>query len=232
MIAHMNDRSLPRGAHRPAKTPRKASRRREKKAAPPAPDHRARILESAEALFSTRGFHGTSIREIAERAGVSAGNAYNHFDTKEALFAALMAELEKRYLAPDQPIPRALAALDFPDGLESIGLAARDTVRAFAGYIRLIYVDVTEFNGEHVQRLYGQMKDRYRALFDERFKKLAKQGKIGDVDPLTAIMLTTISYMYYFTVEHLFGVERHYGMDDAQVIREFARVFRNGILKR
>ena len=195
-------------------------------------EHRGAILAAATTLFSTQGYHGTGLRQVADLARVSVGNVYNHFPTKEALFAALMAELEERYLAPDQPIPLALAALDFPAGLETLGEAARRTVRAFAPYIRLIYVDVVEFEGRHLARLYGGMQDRFRAIFAERFAGLAREGKLGDVDPLVAIMLTTISYMYYFTVEHLFGVRRHYGMADEQVIREFARVFRNGILKR
>jgi AcrR family transcriptional regulator len=194
--------------------------------------HRERILGAAEKLFSTRGYHGTSLREIADGAGVSLGNIYNHFEDKERLFETLMEELEERYLAPTEPIPRALAKLDFPDGLEALGEAARETVKRFASYIRLIYVDVTEFEGKHLGRLYGGMKDRFRAIFGEKFKKLERDGRIGDVDPLVAIMLVNITYMHYFTVEHLFGVRKHYGLDDAKVIREFARVFRNGILKR
>lgn len=193
---------------------------------------RARILRAAEALFSTQGFHGTGLREVAEKAGVSLGNIYNHFADKETLFRELMADLEKRYLDPGQPLPQALLALDFPAGLESVGEASRETVKKFAAYIRLIYVDVIEFEGKHVARLYGGMIDRYRAVFGEKFEKLKRQGALSDADPLIAVMMVAIAYMYYFTVEHLFGVKRHYGLDDEKVIQEFAKVFRLGILKR
>ncbi len=40
---------------------------------------RAQVLEAALALFSHRGYGATSMREIAERAGVSTGNVYHHF---------------------------------------------------------------------------------------------------------------------------------------------------------
>src|SRR4051812_49714481 len=103
-----------------------------------------------------------------------------------------MDKLGARNPAPTEPIPRALAELDFPDGLERIGEAARETVRKFDSYIRLIYVDVTEFEGKHLGRLYGGMKSRFRAIFEDRFKQLERAGKIGDVDPLVAIMLVTI----------------------------------------
>ena len=44
--------------------------------------NRDRILKAACSLFRTQGFHGTSTREISEKAGVSLGNIYNHFKTK------------------------------------------------------------------------------------------------------------------------------------------------------
>jgi len=47
---------------------------------------RARILDSAEALFAERGFHGTSIRDITEHAGVRLAAVNYHFVSKEILF--------------------------------------------------------------------------------------------------------------------------------------------------
>ncbi len=47
------------------------------------------ILGAALALFVERGFHGTAVPLIAERAGVSAGTIYHYFDSKEAIVNAL-----------------------------------------------------------------------------------------------------------------------------------------------
>jgi AcrR family transcriptional regulator len=49
-------------------------------------------LEAAVTLFSQRGFHGTSVRAIAEQAGVALGLLYAHFPSKEALLASLLDE--------------------------------------------------------------------------------------------------------------------------------------------
>lgn len=44
-----------------------------------------RILEAATALFSEKGYHGTSMREVAAAVGIKAGSLYNHFPGKEDL---------------------------------------------------------------------------------------------------------------------------------------------------
>ncbi len=49
---------------------------------------RRRILSVALALFRERGFAGTTMRRIAEEAGLSLGAAYHHFDSKQAIVAA------------------------------------------------------------------------------------------------------------------------------------------------
>lgn len=46
---------------------------------------RQRILDAALRLFEERGFDGTTMRAIAKEAGVSVGNAYYHFTSKDAL---------------------------------------------------------------------------------------------------------------------------------------------------
>ena len=57
----------------------------------PAPprDKRRRILDAALELFNERGFHGTPMPMVAERAGVAAGTIYRYFDSKEALVNAV-----------------------------------------------------------------------------------------------------------------------------------------------
>lgn len=53
------------------------------------PDRRESILDAALECFVERGFHGTSVPEIAARANIAAGTIYHYFDSKEALVNAL-----------------------------------------------------------------------------------------------------------------------------------------------
>ena len=61
-------------------------------------DKRAAIIEAAVRLFANRGFHGTTVPEIAGAAGVAVGSVYRYFDTKEALVNAAIAERKQAML--------------------------------------------------------------------------------------------------------------------------------------
>lgn len=61
-------------------------------------DKREAILEAALHLFVERGFYGTAVPEIADRAGVGAGTIYRYFESKEALVNAIYRQ-EKLHFA-------------------------------------------------------------------------------------------------------------------------------------
>lgn len=50
-----------------------------------------RILDAAEALFAERGYAGTSLRDVATRVELRIPSLYNHYPSKEALYAAVLA---------------------------------------------------------------------------------------------------------------------------------------------
>jgi AcrR family transcriptional regulator len=52
-------------------------------------NRRQQILEAAARHFSDRGFHATSMRDIAADVGFLVGSIYYHFDSKDALFVAV-----------------------------------------------------------------------------------------------------------------------------------------------
>ena len=63
---------------------------------------RALVLDAARAVFAEHGVEGASIRVIAKRAGYTPGAIYSYFDSKEAIYAALLREsLERLQQAVD-----------------------------------------------------------------------------------------------------------------------------------
>jgi AcrR family transcriptional regulator len=69
----------------------------------PAGERRAAILDAAMTVFAERGYHAASIDEIAREAGVSKALIYEHFASKQALWASLLdaqaAEIFRRLAA-------------------------------------------------------------------------------------------------------------------------------------
>jgi AcrR family transcriptional regulator len=51
---------------------------------------RSEILVSARTLFASRGYHGTTVRDIAADAGVNAALVHHYFGSKEQVFVAAM----------------------------------------------------------------------------------------------------------------------------------------------
>jgi AcrR family transcriptional regulator len=59
----------------------------------PAARSRERLLDVAEALFSSRGFGGVGLAEVAERAGLGKASLFHHFPSKAQLYCAVMARM-------------------------------------------------------------------------------------------------------------------------------------------
>lgn len=192
---------------------------------------RRQVLDAALDLFSHQGYGATTMREIADRAGVSTGNCYHHFPDKETIFKTLLEEFWKITETKRYPFTRTLTTGHFPDDIEQLGFAARDSVREFRAYMTLIYVDVIEFEGTHIQRFYGEMPQRFAGF-------LEKQGGVdelrtrlrAEVSPVSALMMATRLFFNYFTIEILFNVPEPFGKDSGTVVREIADIIRNGIL--
>jgi AcrR family transcriptional regulator len=90
---------------------------------------RALILDTALRLFEEQGYERTTMRAIAAAAGVSVGNAYYYFDSKERLIQAFYDRNADRYLAA------ARSALDRERDLSArLGGVLRAWVEVNAGY--------------------------------------------------------------------------------------------------
>src|SRR4051794_15370351 len=64
----------------------------------PAQARREQILDVAVQVFARRGFHGTSMNDVAHAAGVTKPVLYQHFDSKQDLYLALIGEVGRRLL--------------------------------------------------------------------------------------------------------------------------------------
>ena len=192
---------------------------------------RRRALSAAASRFSRRGYHGTSIRDIAEAARASTGNVYHQFPDKEAIFIALIEQYLALISSPDHPFNQALIAGAFPEDLEAMGRAVRESIEKYRDHSVLVYVDAVEFDGKHLTRLFGEMADRFQAFLTQYGPRLRLDRLRKGVSPLTAIMVVTRFFFQYFAVEVAFRVPNHFGKDSKAAIKDIVDVLKFGIIK-
>lgn len=193
---------------------------------------RAQILDAALELFSHRGYGATSVQDIADAASVSKGNVYHHFEDKESIFRELLDAYFEAMSQPDFPFIRALASGEFPDNLEELGRATRESVESYRPYVALIYVDVVEFDGSHIRKFYEDMAQRFDAFLKTHGMEAKLRAKLADgLSPISAVMLATRIFYNYFSIELLFGVKDHFGKSTDEVVAEIARILRHGMLR-
>lgn len=115
------------------------------------PATRRAILDAASNLFMRQGFHGTSMRQVAQRAGVTPAAIYNHFANKETLFTGLLLER-----SPHAAVTEALQDAQGDDtqalvldGMRRMWGALDSAVDGF----RLLLIELIEFRGEHAGRV-------------------------------------------------------------------------------
>lgn len=86
-------------------------------------DRRQRYLDVALELFAEHGYHGVSTDQVVAAAGGSKATLYRYFDSKEALFEAIIDDIAQPAVDLRRPVDEGLSAASLEDGLRQIGRA-------------------------------------------------------------------------------------------------------------
>ena len=149
---------------------------------------RARILDTAFALFQDKGYNATSVQHIAAAAGVTGGALHHHFATKKALGLAVIGErvaaaVEEAWLAPVREAPDARQRIlsimaSLADQLDAQGSVRGCPVNNLT--LELAFAD-------------ADYRDQLRELFDRWRQTIADRlgGNAGD--PLATMVISAYS---------------------------------------
>jgi AcrR family transcriptional regulator len=193
---------------------------------------RAAILDAALSLFSHRGYGATSMRDIAGAAGVSTGSVYHHFKDKESIFQALLEQFQGISQRHDFPINVALEEGAFLGDFTLLADAAREVVERWRAHVALFYVDAVEFDGRHIQRFYTDLAHRFERFAELHRERLHLDTRMRDGVPAAAALLFAVRvFIYYFSVELIFGVERQLGPATPAATRLISDVLQHGMLR-
>ena len=193
---------------------------------------RTAILDAALELFSHRGYGATSMRDIAGKAGVSTGSVYHHFDDKEAIFQALLEQFQAITKRADFPINVALEHGAVFDDFGVLAEAAREVLERWRAHLALFYVDAVEFDGRHIQRFYADLAARFEQFAVTHRERLALDTRMrAGVPAAAALLFATRVFIYYFSVEAIFGVERQLGLSTSDATRVISSILQGGMLR-
>jgi len=195
-------------------------------------EKRVRIEEAAKELFIKRGFHATSMRDIAKGADTSLGNLYNYYRTKEDILESIIARYQK---VVDSRLRSIFDEIDEPfepESLTKFGHLIKELVSSHSDFWLLMYIDVLEFENRHFRKMFEGLAASLRRRFKPYFERLKREGALQDgIDPAVGFTAAYMQFFNYFLVEKLFGGNSHLGMSDDRVIKTLTHIFCRGVMR-
>jgi TetR/AcrR family transcriptional regulator, cholesterol catabolism regulator len=144
------------------------------------------LARQAARLFAQKGYHGTSMGDLAEAMGVQKGSLYAHVEGKEDLLYETMREGARAFHGVLDAIPETLPAT------QKIRLALRGHLRLVAAQLDVATVFVQEWKylqGARLEEIVGE-----RRRYEERIRELFREGREhaelrSDLDESAAALL-------------------------------------------
>ena len=188
-------------------------------------ERQASIISAAASLFADKGFKGTTTREIAKTAAISEALLFKYFPTKQALYAAILAE--------KSPISQLLEVVE--DAAKK-----RDDVRVFtliASYrihrgsdpslMRLLLFSALE--GHELSEMFFQ--NQHRMFFEYLSGYIAQridEGAFKRVDPLLAARGFMGMVVHHRLLHEIFRIPTHCAPEES--VLTYVRLFLDGLV--
>jgi AcrR family transcriptional regulator len=113
---------------------------------------RGLLLDAAHSLFVNQGYAATSMRQIAEGAGLALGGIYNHFASKEDVFHAILVERN-----PYPQILPLIPEIETKSGADLDRRGIRSLLSELGrhpNFFNLMLVEMVEFKGKHLPEFF------------------------------------------------------------------------------
>jgi AcrR family transcriptional regulator len=157
---------------------------------------RNELTRQAARLFAEKGYHGTSIGDLAEAMGVQKGSLYAHIESKADLLWEVARDGATAFHAALDTVPDELKAT------EKIRLALRAHLGVVAEQLDVATVFIREW-----RYLDGERREEFlaeRRRYEERFRALFREGReLGelrtDLDDATATLLALSAANWAYT---------------------------------
>jgi AcrR family transcriptional regulator len=172
---------------------------------------RQQIMYAAAELFATQGYQATTVAQICDAAGMSAGNLFHYFSSKRDLFAAIITDE-----GDDDTAQRLAAARNAHDPLAGLldfidHIAAPVAEPTLPGLVLEAMLQASR--DPQLARLMGDDSDAEQAAVAELLARAAQAGATDptlDIDDTAAWIMAIVGalYLHAATDEH-FDAARH-----------------------
>jgi len=186
---------------------------------------REQILQAALQLFNDRGYHGTSMRQIAERAGVALGSIYNHFPNKEQIFLVVLMRFH--------PAVEILPALESAQG-ETVEELVRDAASRIVSqidqrreFLNLMFIEMVEFKAQHIQELFQVIFPQVLAYATQSLQGRPELRPI----PVPTLLRAFIGLFFSYLISELLIGTQFPSEAQENALEGFIDIFLHGILK-
>jgi AcrR family transcriptional regulator len=157
-------------------------------------DRKEQIYSTASNLFSQRGYHATTVRDIARELNLQGGSLYAHIESKEDVLWEIVNRAADQFLAGVGPI----ASSDLPAAQK-----LREMVRAHAAVVAENLTDATSFLhewrflSEDRREAIAARRDRYESLYRQVVEEGMCSGDFAPTDPKIAatLVLSAVNWM-------------------------------------
>jgi TetR/AcrR family fatty acid metabolism transcriptional regulator len=155
----------------------------------------AQILEAAVKVFSEKGFHSATIKDVAKEAGVADGTIYNYFTNKTALLIAILDRLNetaRRDSDFSKVVDESISIEEWSTSYikhryEVMGPEVFDVFRAILPELLV--------NRQLGQMYLQQVAEPTYALSEQHFKRWIEQGLIGEIDASLVLRIVSGTFL-------------------------------------
>jgi AcrR family transcriptional regulator len=187
---------------------------------------RVAVEDAAIQLFMEQGYHATSMRQIAKRAGLALGGIYNHFSSKDEIFEAIIID-QHPY---KKILPLILAAKG--DTAEEFFRNAFQIVINELGkqpeFINLMFIELVEFKGKHGAVMLREIAPRVLPIFEKAIRNMKGLRVTHPALLMRAFFGMIISY---FSTEMVISNSVISKLMPTNAADAYADIFLHGILK-
>jgi len=187
---------------------------------------RLAIEDAAISLFLEHGYHATSMRQIADQAGLALGGIYNHFSSKDEIFQGII--IDKH---PYKKILPAILSAEGETVDEFFKNAATIVITELSKqpeFINLMFIELVEFKGKHGSMMLREIAPKVLPVFE----KIVKSRKNLRVTNPAVLMRSFFGMIIsYFVTEMIISDSVISKLMPKNTADLYTDIFLHGILK-